>query len=202
MVPTSAGSGKVRVLILEPTPRLVGALQREPGPRLDIRGVASVAEAMLLRERPGWRPQAILSELTLPDGEGAEIADALQRAFPGIALLFSTGGGAQARRQLEALDGPVFESGQNPDQRHELFGDLAIVARRAAEQAVQQAVDRLMVRLGLDDEDGVKSAIRLARAYETARSRFWAAVTSGLASGFLIALGVGLVALIRSGQLP
>ena len=192
----------MRVLILEPTPRLAVAIAREPGDRLDIRGMTSLAEAMLLRERPGWRPQGILSELTLPDGEGTEIVDALQQAFPGTPLLFSTGDAVQARRQIDALKAGPLAVPFQVDERSELFGDLAIVARRAAEQAVSQALDRLMARLGLDDEDGMKSAIRLARAYENARSRFWAAVTSGLASGFLIALGVGLVALIRSGQLP
>lgn len=195
----------MRVLILEPASRLAPALLREPGECLDLRSMASLAEAMLLRERPGWQPEAILSELTLPDGEGTEIVDALQRAFPGTPLLFSTGNSAQMRRQIDVLG--VAPTRATPrrhlaDERRELLGEIEIVARRAAEQAVSQAVDRLMARLGLDDEDGVKTAIRLARAYETARSRFWAAVTSGLASGFLIALGIGLIALVKGGQLP
>lgn len=197
-------SGKVRVLILESTSRLAAGLQREPGERLDLRGTASLAEAMLLRERPGWQPQAILSELTLPDGEGAEIVDALGRAFPGTPMLFSTGDCAQARRQLDAvLASPALPCLPRhlADERREILGEIDIVARRAADQAVSQAIDRLMARLGLDDEDGVKTAIRLARAYENARSRFWSAVTSGLASGFLIALGVGLVALVKGGGL-
>jgi predicted lipid-binding transport protein (Tim44 family) len=58
-----------------------------------------------------------------------------------------------------------------------------------------------MARLGLQDEDGVKTAVRLARAYENARSQFWSAITSGLAGGFLIALGLGLIALIKGGRL-
>jgi CheY-like chemotaxis protein len=194
----------VRVLILEPTPRLAAGLSREPGEPLDLRGVASLAEALLLRERPGWQPQAILSELTLPDGEGAEIVDALGQAFPTTPLLFATGEAGQLRRQLQTLAPPSSRApAPRPlvDEQRELLGELEILARRAAERAVSQAVDRLMTRLGLDDEQGVKNAIRLARAYEHARERFWSAVTSGLASGLLIALGVGLIALVKGGQL-
>ncbi|HEX2525515.1 MAG TPA: hypothetical protein VHL31_04325 [Geminicoccus sp.] len=192
----------MRVLILEQTSRILSGLLREPGERLDLRGMASLAEAMLLRERPGWQPDAILAELTLPDGEGAEIVDALQAAFPGTPLLFITGDCGQLRRQLHALTArPIGVQRQLADDRREILGEIEVVARRAAEQAVSQAVDRLMARLGLQDEDGVKTAVRLARAYENARSQFWSAITSGLAGGFLIALGLGLIALIKGGRL-
>ncbi len=195
-------SGPVRVLILATNPSLAAGLAREPGERLDLRSAAGLAEAMLLRERPGWQPDAILSELTLPDGEGSEIVDALGQAFPAIPLLFATAGTGQLRRQLQALALPAPAPARLPgDEQRELLGEIEILARRAAERAVSQAVDRLMTRLGLDDEQGVKNAIRLARAYENARERFWSAVTSGLASGLLIALGVGLIALVKGGQL-
>ncbi|HWL70705.1 MAG TPA: hypothetical protein VNS22_20330 [Geminicoccus sp.] len=190
----------MRVLILATNPSLAAGLAREPGERLDLRSAAGLAEAMLMRERPGWQPDAILSELTLPDGEGSEIVDALGQAFPAVPLLFATAGTGQLRRQLQALvlPAPARPSG---DEQRELLGEIEILARRAAERAVSQAIDRLMTRLGLDDEQGVKNAIRLARAYENARERFWSAVTSGLASGLLIALGVGLIALVKGGQL-
>lgn len=192
----------MRVLVLEHTTRILTGILREPGERLDLRGVTSLAEAMLLRERPGWHPQAILSELALPDGEGTEIVDALGGAFPGVPLLFSTADTTQLRRQLDAvLADPGLPRRQLADDRREILGEIEIVARRAAEQAVSQAVERLMARLGLQDEEGVKTAIRLARAYENARSQFWSAITSGLASGFLIALGIGLIALVKNGQL-
>ena len=193
----------MRVLILEQTPRMATGLLREQGTRLDTRGASSLAEAMLLQERPGWQPNAILSDLALPDGEGHEIVAALDQAFPTIPLLFILGDCAQMRRQLDALFSRPVRASQRQlaDERREILGEIDVVARRAAEQAVSQAVDRLMARLGLDDEDGVKTAIRLARAYENARSHFWSTVTSGLASGFLIALGIGLIALAKGGQL-
>ena len=193
----------MHVLILEQFPRITPGLLREPGERLDIRAMSSLAEAMLLQERPGWQPEAILSDLILPDGEGPEIVAALDEAFPRVPLLFITGNCMQVRRQLETLSTRTGLLAQRhlADEHREILGEIDVVARRAAEQAVSQAVDRLMARLGLDDEDGVKTAIRLARAYENARSHFWSTVTSGLASGFLIALGVGLIALIKGGQL-
>ncbi len=42
-------------------------------------------------------------------------------------------------------------------------------------------------------------AIRLARGWEAAKSRFVSAVTTGLASALLLAIGAGIVAVLRHG---
>jgi hypothetical protein len=40
-------------------------------------------------------------------------------------------------------------------------------------------------------------AIRLARGWEAAKLRFFSAVATGIGSAFLLALGAGLVAMLR-----
>ena len=42
-------------------------------------------------------------------------------------------------------------------------------------------------------------AIRLARGWEAAKIRFVSALTTGLASAFLLAIGAGIVAMLRQG---
>ena len=73
------------------------------------------------------------------------------------------------------------------------------MARRAAEIAVSQAMRRLLERLGLEDEEGVRMAVRLARGWEAAKSRFLGTLVTGVASAALLALGAGLAAMIRTG---
>jgi hypothetical protein len=53
------------------------------------------------------------------------------------------------------------------------------VTRQAADAAVSRAIDELLDRLGLSDEEGLRMAIRLARGWEAAKIRFVSAVTPG-----------------------
>jgi hypothetical protein len=64
---------------------------------------------------------------------------------------------------------------------------------------VSRAIDELLDRLGLSDEEGLRMAIRLARGWEAAKMRFISTVTTGLASAFLLAIGAGIVAMVRHG---
>lgn len=199
----------MRVLILESMPRLAQILPRELGERFELRSCGSLAEAMLLLGRHGWRVDAVIAELALPDGDGSAVIDALERLAPGVPLLPALADVAQLRRQLEALIATARDDERplprtlfgRAEGRLEILAEIDVVARRAAEQAVSQAVERLIARLGLDDEDGLRDAVKLARTYENARVRFWSAITSGLASGFLVAMGVGLLAIARSSTL-
>lgn len=81
-----------RVLVVEPAEDLRGPLMRA----LRARGVgvdafgsaAEVSEA--LREGPTW--SRALIELTLPDGDGAALADRVRQHAPDIDVCFMTGG--------------------------------------------------------------------------------------------------------------
>ena len=67
-----------------------------------------------------------------------------------------------------------------------------------AEAVVGRAVDRLTERLGVEDAEGLRLAVRLARGWEQAKIKFFSALTTGLASAFLLALGAGIAAMIRN----
>ena len=67
------------------------------------------------------------------------------------------------------------------------------MAREAADAAVTRAVDRL----DLDDEEGLKMAVRLARGWEAAKLCFFSAIATGLGTALLVALGAGLVTMLR-----
>lgn len=81
--------------------------------------------------------------------------------------------------------------------RAEIMAEVDRAARLAADAAVARAVGQLTERLGLEDDEGLRTAIRLARGWEAAKGRFLSAVATGIGSAFLLALGAGLVALLR-----
>ena len=62
---------------------------------------------------------------------------------------------------------------------------------------VSRAVDELMARLGFDDTEGVRLAVRLARGWEAAKARFVSALATGIASALLVAIGAGIIAMLR-----
>lgn len=86
---------------------------------------------------------------------------------------------------------------QQQQQRAEILAEIDRAARLAADAAVARAIEQLTDRLGLEDDEGLRLAIRLARGWETAKGRFLSAVATGIGSAFLLALGAGIVALLR-----
>jgi hypothetical protein len=83
-------------------------------------------------------------------------------------------------------------------QRATITSELEQLSAQAAEAAAARALDRLAARLGLDDAEGLRLAVRFARGWEEAKVKFVSALTTGLASAFLLALGAGIVAVVRS----
>ena len=157
----------------------------------------------------------ILTGLKLPDSEGLATLHALQTAAPGIPVLLRTGVAAETlRRHLDAL-GTVAQQPSCGGMRQaflhhgayqslaawriEMIAEIDRITRQAADAAVSRAIDQLLDRLGLEDEEGLRMAIRLARGWEAAKARFVSAVTTGLASALLLAFGAGLVAMLRHG---
>jgi CheY-like chemotaxis protein len=208
----------LRVLVIEEDTVEALAVQRELGGRFDLRVAATLAEAMSLLTKSGWRPEVILANPTLPDSEGLATLRALQDAAAGTPIVVTTGAVTEGvRRQLDALVGVAagdrignalatrsgFLHHSNAQSllayRIETIAEVDRVTRQAADAAVSRAIDELLDRLGLGDEEGLRMAIRLARGWEAAKIRFVSAVTTGLASAFLLAIGAGIVAMMRHG---
>lgn len=208
----------MRVLVIEEDTVEALAIQRELGGRFDLRVAATLAEAMSVLTKSGWRPEVILANPTLPDSEGLATLRALQDAAAGTPIVVTTGAVTDGvRRQLDALVGVAagdrigsalatrsgFLHHANSQSllayRIETIAEIDRVTRQAADAAVSRAIDELLDRLGLGDEEGLRMAIRLARGWEAAKIRFVSAVTTGLASAFLLAIGAGIVAMMRHG---
>ena len=208
----------LRVLVIEENTVEALAIQRELGGRFDLRVAATLAEALSVLTKSGWRPEVLLANPTLPDSEGLATLRALQDAAAGTPIVVTTGAVTEGvRRQLDALVGVAagdrignalatrsgFLHHSNAQSllayRIETIAEIDRVTRQAADAAVSRAIDELLDRLGLGDEEGLRMAIRLARGWEAAKIRFVSAVTTGLASAFLLAIGAGIVAMVRHG---
>jgi CheY-like chemotaxis protein len=210
----------VRVLLLEDNAVEVVAIQRELTGSYDLRVVGTLGDGLALLAQPSWRPEVIVADLNFPDSEGLATLHALQVAAPAIPVVISTGTITDTvRRQVEAwrvLDlhdrqgvstppSPgelALHHGQHPamvSYRIEMVAEIDRVTRKAADIAVSRAIEQLLHRLGLEDEEGVRMAIRLARGWEAAKIRFLSAITTGIAAAFLLAVGAGIVAMLRQG---
>jgi CheY-like chemotaxis protein len=208
----------VRVLLVEDNRRDAAAIQRELNKRFELRVVGSLQDAVTLLRQGNWQPDVVLTDLELPDAEGLAILHGLQAAAPGIPVLVSTGAMTETlRRQLDVLSAialPERQTARSKLQhaqlhhgqlqslaayRSEMIAEIDRITRHAADAAVARAFAQLLDRLGLEDEEGLRMAIRLARGWEAAKHRFVSAMTTGLASALLLAIGAGVVAMIRHG---
>jgi CheY-like chemotaxis protein len=207
----------VRVLLLEDNTLEALALQRELSGRYDVRVVSTLSDGLSVLTHPSWRPDVIVADLSLPDSEGVHTLQTLQAIAGQTPIVVSTGGLTEAlRRQLDALGAAhlhdkragfsllkaILQQHQMFHQtvtahRAELLAEVERAARQMADGAVTRAVDHLIERLGLEDEEGLRMAIRLARGWETAKLKFFSAVATGLGSALLLALGAGIVAMLR-----
>ena len=206
----------MRVLLVEDDPVEAHAMQCELGGRFEVRVVGTLAEALSALAVVGWRPDVVLANASLPDSEGLATLHALQKAAAGTPVVVTTGVVTEAvRRQLDALGAVTLQDrlGAMPRNalrlhgvaqsqmayRIETIAEIDRVTRQAADAAVSRAIEELMERLGLGDEEGLRMAIRLARGWEAAKIRFVSALTTGLASACLLAIGAGIVAMMRQG---
>jgi DNA-binding NarL/FixJ family response regulator len=195
------------------------ALERALGSRFELRVVATVAEAERELQRAEWRPDVIVASTDLPDGNGGAALLRLGALAGPVPILVSSGVSVDTlRRQVEAIGGwgrnegdaltvlrTVIQQQQLVQQtiaasRTQILSEIERLATEAAEAAVSRAVERLMIRLGLEDSEGVRLAVRLARAWEAAKAKFVSALATGIASAFLLALGAGFVALLKGGS--
>lgn len=200
----------MRVLLVENSTIQALALQRDLAGR-DVRIATSLSGAKVQLSQGNWQPEVIVADLNLPDSEGLATLQGLQALAQGVPIVVSTGVPAELIRQhIDLLD-------KNERERRDMYARLSPlpsqgflmprhiateferIGRDAIEAAVSQAIDQLMRRLGLTDEEGLRMAIRLARGWEAAKLRFVSTITTGIASACLLALGAGLMAMLRDG---
>lgn len=206
----------MRVLLVEDNTVDAIAIQRELAGRFEVRVAGCLSDALTLLAQASWRPDVIVTNLELPDSHGLGTLHALQAATLAAPVLVSSGVVLETlRRQLETLEAAIGSDAQTARlaARHalpsasaqpplaayrvELVAEIDRLSRQAADAAVSRAIDQLLDRLGLKDDEGLRMAIRLARGWEAAKLRFVSAVTTGIASALLLAIAAGLMAMLR-----
>ena len=210
----------MRLLVCDVDAVKAMALERALGSRFDLRLVATLADAERELRRPEWRPDVVVASTELPDGNGGATLERLGLVAGPIPILLSTGTSVETlRKQIESVVGAartdrddaltvlrtVIQQQQLVHQtiaanKSQILAEIDRIATGAAEAAVSRAVEKLVARLGLEDSEGVRLAVRLARAWEAAKAKFVSALATGIASAFLLALGAGFVALLRGGN--
>lgn len=215
-VPPEARTISVRVLLIEDDPSDALAAERSLAGRYEIKSVTTLREA--IREiRLDWRPDVIVADLDLPDSPGVETLERLREAAADTPIIVGARGSLDAlHRNLDALsrqgadrhDGLAILRAMLQQQqalqhtiaayRTQILAEIEQAATDAAEAVVSKALDQLLNRLGLEDAEGVRLAVRLARGWEAAKGKFLSAITTGLASALLLALGAGLLAMLRN----
>lgn len=208
----------MRVLLLEDDPTDAMAMQRELAGRFEVVLAGTLADALLKLTYPGGLPDVIVTDLNLPDSSGPKTLEILREAAPSTPVVVSTGHlSPSVRRQLDLLgaaqlhdknDGfPILRTLlQHTESVHQSMAqhkdqmriEIDRVARAAAEEAATKAIDELVQRLGLHDEEGLRMAVRFARGWDAAKARFTAAIATGLGTALLLAVGAGIVALMRT----
>lgn len=208
----------VRVLVLEDDPTDALAVRRELADRFDVVLADTLAEGLIRLTTPGRAPDVIVTDLNLPDSSGPRTLEILRETAPGIPIVVSTGDlSTGVRRQLDLLgaahlhdknDGlPILRMLLQQTEafhqtiavhRSQMRAEIDRVASAAAEEAAKKAISELVHRLGLHDEEGLRMAVRLARGWDAAKARFTAAIATGLGSALLLAIGAGIVAIMRN----
>ncbi len=207
----------MRVLLVEDDVADALLVEEALGPHHDVRTIASVQDGLRQLAGDDWRPDVIVVDLEWDDGETRSALESLRAAVPEIPVLLSAAGliDALSRQRAPAVGiGPMGAPAELvllralarqqqsfnrviSGQRVQIMAEIEKVAMQAAETVVSRAVDELMARLGFDDTEGVRLAVRLARGWEAAKARFVSALATGIASALLVAIGAGIIAMLR-----
>ncbi|MEO1016293.1 MAG: hypothetical protein AAFY56_01170 [Pseudomonadota bacterium] len=207
----------MRVLLIEDNAVDALAIQCEIGAAHDVRAVGSLDEALHYLSDPKWFPELIVVDTAFSISVGAAAIDQIQSCAPGVPLVLGTEtapallrAGGRALNNLSSNDDAdglayfrMLSAQQQAMQlsilpsRSELAADIEKITCEAVHKAVDRSVKDLIVRLGLDDEEGMRVAVRLARGWEAAKSKFIAALMTGIAGALLMALAAGIVAMMK-----
>ena len=211
--------GTMDLLLLEDDPVDAMAIKRELADRYNVVSADSLTRALeLLSGQSNFKPDLIVSDLNLPDSAGPDTLARLRSAAPRIPIIVTTGQLNQSLRDQLSTFGVDSVHDKNSGYgllrallsqsqimhetiaryRADILSEIDSVARKAADEAVEIAIEQLGHRLGLQDEEGVRMAVRFARAADAARARFVAAIATGLAGALLLALSAGILTLIRN----
>lgn len=208
----------LRVLLLSSDPQNAAIVERALSARFDVRSAGSLREVLRNLRQSDWRTDVILADLNDAEAESRAALEHLRELAGATPVLVRNGLSTEAlQHQLDMLaqigeatpgDGlALMQLALHQQQlvqqaiashRGQILAELDRIATVAAEAAVNRGIDQLLTRLGFDDPEGVRIAVRLGRAWEAAKVKFLSGIATGFASAFLLAMGAGIVALLKS----
>lgn len=207
----------MRILILEDDPIDAMAIQKQ----LDAAHVSTLAICMrealaLIEQNPAF--DVIVTDLNLPDSKGIDTLAKLKSVAPAVPVIVTTGYVSNGlRERVEAFGTPMLLDKTNgfgvldpmlnqidilhrtiSAHRAEIMAQIDGMAHEVSEKVVNEAIDQLVVKLGLRDDEGLRMAIRLARGWDSTKVKFMQALATGIAGALLLALGSGILAMLRN----
>jgi hypothetical protein len=211
----------VRLLLVHDGSSEVPALLRTLSEYGEVRSHLSLGDALRDLTVGAWQPDFVIMDFKGEPGGDLLLLGCLRDAVGQVPIVFGAG---NALPLLRARSGGTLvhnRADRKPDlmsmleslieqqrvlnqvvvsQRASLTAEVERSACAAAEAAVDRAMAQIAAKLGVEDTEGLKLAIRFARGWEEAKQRFVSALTTGIASAFLLALGAGIIALLRNGS--
>jgi two-component system KDP operon response regulator KdpE len=127
-----------RVLVVDDDPSILRLVRRSLE-AADMRVEALPAGAKVAAVVREFRPEVILLDLVLPDGDGADICRDLRGAGSDIPIIVLSAVGDE-RRKVEALDAGADDYVTKPFSVEELKARVRVALRRSAQQARQPLV--------------------------------------------------------------
>jgi len=193
----------LRILLLERDGHAGSERARRLALRHRVRVAGSLAEALVDLSAAEERPELLVIGPD-PGMEEPETLALLQEAAWDVPVLLLPHGGpddtavALAGELLQELPGPPRHSGDFArGLRAGVEVEIERLAVRVADDAARRTAEELSRRLGMTDAEELRHAVRLARGFETFKSRFLGAVAAGLGTAFLLALANGIALLLK-----
>jgi hypothetical protein len=208
----------LRILLFSSDPQTMPMVQRSFAGSFEFRTAISLRDVLRIIRQAEWLPEVILADLDSSDAESQPTLDHLREIAGSTPVMVRNGCSLEElHQQLDLLSRVRETSGADSlmlmqlalhqqqmvqrtiaMHRAQILAELDRIAGIAAESAVSRGIEQLLVRLGLDDPEGVRVAVRLGRAWEAAKSKFFSGIATGIASAFLLALGAGVMALLKN----
>lgn len=207
----------MRILILEDDPIDAMAIQRELPAEHELSITTTMREALAeLASSPAF--DAIVTDLNLPDSKGVDTLAKLKTVAPGVPVIVTTGHiSSGLRERVEAFGAPMLVDKTDgyaildpmlhqidllhrtvAAHRAEIMVEVDKMAEEVAQKVADEAIQQMVQRLGMSDEEGMRMAIRLARGWDATKAKFIQALATGIAGALLLALGSGILAVLRN----
>lgn len=194
----------MRILLLERDAHAGSERERRLALRHEVRTAGSFAEALVDLAGAEERPELVVVDPELAAGEEPEALALLQEAAWDVPVLLLPHGAAGERavalagellRELPPVTSPSPEGARTRQAGFEV--EMERLAVRVADDAARRTAEEFSRRLGVADVEELRHALRLARGFESLKSRFLGAVATGLGAAFLLALANGIALLLK-----